>query len=537
MAVRFFRTAILVLCILSCDKSPQDQPSVDDGSTVFGFVMAEGTGLPGVAVSDGKEVVLTDEEGRYSIKSDKTTGSIFVSIPSGYESNADGILPMFHSQFTGPVSTKERIDFELKPVDQSEYRMLVFGDMHLADRKFTDDIWQFRSFAEEVNGLASSSNVPVYALTLGDMTWDVFWDTNGYGLDEYLAEIQRDFKGIRIFHTMGNHDNDPKMSGDSAGSSTYERKVCPGHYSFNVGGVHYVVLDDIVYENSESSTRNYSSGVTEEQMQWLEKDLGYIPRTAPVVVAMHIPLYNKNGNANLSNMTELIKCFEGFDYVQFVTGHKHLVYNVDMLKRSIHIMETVSGSVCGSLWMTQTACKSGMNLCGDGAPGGYRILDVKDKSIKWTYKGTGYPDDQQFRTYDRNCFCLDAKDWVPHAISSDREVFLASVGSYANRSDANQVLINIWDYDPTWTISIKENGKTLPVTQLKNAKDPLYLAAYEAYEYEHGFSVSYPASSTDHIFSVMASSPSSTLEIEVTDRFGRRYHETMSRPKAFYSPK
>ncbi|MDO5443575.1 MAG: calcineurin-like phosphoesterase family protein [Bacteroidia bacterium] len=533
---RLFAAVFLALCIISCNKAEKNVSTPDDGSTVYGFVTAGGVGLSGVVVSDGKEVVLTDEDGRYSLKSDKANGSIFVSVPSGYEALSDGVLPLFHFRTSKSPSNKERIDFELKPVDQSEYKMLFFGDMHLADRSFTNDIKQFRRFASEVNSLTADSGTPVYALTLGDMTWDVFWEANGYGFKRYLSEIQKDFSGIQIFHTMGNHDNDPDGRGDAAGSSTYEARIAPNHYSFNAGGVHYIVLDDIIYKNF-SASRDYSSGVSEEQLEWLEKDLGYIPRSTPVVVSMHIPLYNKNGNANMTNFTELISYFKDFDYVQFVTGHKHLVYNVDMLDRSVPIYENVSGSVCGSLWMTETACESGMNLCCDGAPGGYRIMDIKGNDIRWTYKGTECPQEQQFRTYDRNSFCLDVNGWVPHASAADQKAFLASVGNYANKSISNQVLINVWDYDPSWSISVKENGKSLTVNQLKNVKDPLYLAVYEAYEYEHGYSVSYPANTTDHIFSVNASSPSSTLEIEVTDRFGRTYSETMLRPKPFYSPK
>ena len=36
-----------------------------------------------------------------------------------------------------------------------------------------------------------------------------------------------------------------------------------------------------------------------------------------------------------------------------------------------------------------------------------------------------------------------------------------------------------------------------------------------------------------HIFSVTASSATSTLEIKVTDRFGNEWSEQMVRPKAF----
>lgn len=522
---RNIRTFLLLLALASaiqaCNKETGGKGApVEDNSTVYGYVTANGRGLAGVVVSDGNLVTVTDEDGCYRLESEKPFGSVFVSVPSGYEALApDGLLPEFSARLTKDASVREKIDFKLKSVDQSRYRMLVFGDIHLADRKFTDDIAQFRRFADEINDLTATSDIPVYALTLGDMSWDVFWKSNNYGLKEYLAEARRDLDSLTVYHTMGNHDNDPEKSGDRAGSSTYEATVCPNHYSFNVGKVHYVVLDNILYKNENPGTRDFNATVTTQQLNWLSRDLSHVDRSTPVVVAMHIPIYNENGSNYLYNMSEFINCFKGFDYVQVLTGHRHTVYVNDMLSRSIHTIETVSGAVCGSLWMTETACKSGMNLCSDGAPGGYRILDVDGASIKWRYKGTECPEDLQFRTYDRNMICLD---------------FLPSAGDYAVKSTSNEVLINVWDYDPSWNISVTENGKPLEVKRLSNAYDPLYLAVYEAYEYRHGYTISYPSSKTDHIFSVTASTPVSTLDITVTDRFGRIYSETMKRPKAFY---
>jgi hypothetical protein len=46
--------------------------------------------------------------------------------------------------------------------------------------------------------------------------------------------------------------------------------------------------------------------------------------------------------------------------------------------------------------------------------------------------------------------------------------------------------------------------------------------------------VNHPTSTDNtHMFRAAASSPNSTLEIKVTDSFGRVYSETMERPKAF----
>ena len=535
---RLLRVLLLLCLAVSCEKEPAEkQETVNEDVTIFGEVTSDGKGINGVVISDGIEVTLTDKDGRYALKSDKSQGSVFMSVPSGYEPLSDGVLPKFFARLTRRPDELERVDFKLVPADQSSYRMLAFGDMHLAGRSFCSDISQFREFASEVNELVASSDVPVYALTLGDMTWDLFWESNNYGLEEYRREIQRDFSGFQIYHSMGNHDNDPSFVGDAAAESTYEQMLCPNHYSFNVGGEHYIVLDDVQYNNTSQGQRSFLPQISKEQLAWLKKDLEHVDRSTPVLVAMHVPLYRNDASGYIYNFSEVIRCFSGFDYVQFLTGHTHVVYNVDMLSRSIHIFENNSGAVCGAWWMTDTACKAGMNLCSDGAPGGYRVLDVDGTGISWRYKGTGCADDFQFRTYDRNQICMDVDGWVPHATDDDKATFTHSVGSYGQKSTANQVLINVWDYDPSWKISVSENGRQLDVRQLKNVKDPLYLAAYEAYEYEHGYSVSYPCGTTDHIFSVTASSPTSTLEIKVTDRFGRVYTQKMTRPQAFYEPR
>lgn len=534
---KLFRILVLLAVVLSCDKMPaapsSDEEIVGDGVTLYGYVTSGGGGVEGVVVSDGYEVTTTRYDGRYELKSDKQNGYVFISVPSGYESESKGVLPQFFVRCSSPADMVERCDFSLKKVNQDEYHVLVMGDMHLAGRTFCRDFEQFRRFSAEATTVPYAADGPVYALTLGDMTWDVYWQTSPFDLTDYVLEIQKDFRGMQFFHTMGNHDNDPSLVGDFPGESTYRKVIGPNYYSFNIGEVHYIVLDDILYKNAPAGTRDFSPQVTDAQMEWIRKDLHYVKKDTPVVVAMHSPLYRRDGSSALYNLGNFIRCFEGYRYVQFLTAHMHSVYNVDMLSRSIHIFENNSGAVCGAWWMTDTACGSGMNLCSDGAPGGYRILEVSGSDIKWRYKGTSCNEDSQFRTYDRNQIFMSKEKYVPHASAEDQAAFVTSTGEYSRPSFSNQVLLNIWDYDPSWKISVKENGKTLKVTRLSDMKDPLYLAVYEAYEYEHRYSVSYPASLTDHMFCVYASGPSTTLDIEITDRFGRRYRETMTRPKPF----
>ena len=52
-------------------------------------------------------------------------------------------------------------------------------------------------------------------------------------------------KGIQIFHTIGNHDFDYKATSDFEAGSKFRTNIAPLYYSFNIGKVHYVVMDDI----------------------------------------------------------------------------------------------------------------------------------------------------------------------------------------------------------------------------------------------------------------------------------------------------
>ncbi|MDR1680493.1 MAG: calcineurin-like phosphoesterase C-terminal domain-containing protein [Prevotellaceae bacterium] len=99
----------------------------------------------------------------------------------------------------------------------------------------------------------------------------------------------------------------------------------------------------------------------------------------------------------------------------------------------------------------------------------------------------------------------------------------------------NEVLINIWSYEKDWSIEVKEGAAVLPVTRV-SVKDPLHIISYEAKRLNVNAepTTSFVTLNTSHFFKVTATSPTSTLSIKVTDRFGNVYSETMTRPKQFY---
>ena len=57
----------------------------------------------------------------------------------------------------------------------------------------------------------------------------------------------------KIFNIMGNHDNDPYCAGDWIAENKFREVVGPTYYSFNLGSIHYVVLDNVEYINTGGS--------------------------------------------------------------------------------------------------------------------------------------------------------------------------------------------------------------------------------------------------------------------------------------------
>ena len=256
-----------------------------------------------------------------------------------------------------------------------------------------------------------------------------------------------------------------------------------------------------------------------------------VSKSTPVVVTFHAPAFNESGLDAMKNTSELVNCFAGFSDVTFVSGHTHKLYSVLDSKKKIK--EYNNGAVCAAWWWTGYYTP-GLNMAQDGAPAGYRIMDVKGTECTSYFKAIGKDHSYQFRSYDRNSIEMTAENFLTNQAKADE--FLQDVkaaGGYDTQDKSNKVLINVWDYNANWKVEVFENGNPLTVTKL-SAYDPLYLIAYNAKRYNAGSSgFSFKGSVSKHIFQVTAKEASSTLEIKVTDDEGRVYIENMKRPKAF----
>lgn len=506
----------------------EDGIVVSPGTTIYGKVLCGDTPVEGVVVSDGVDVTATDSRGVYMLASAKKNGLVFISIPGGYRMPKTlSPVPSFWKRLAKGASEAERVDFSLVREEQQRHTMMALGDIHLYSSPASS---QFVSLlVTELNCISPDAVTgPVYGITMGDMTWDMYWYRNNFGIVRYLADLSR-ITGITVFSTVGNHDNDMQYDSKTEFLSTgedwkcmseYRRYLGPTCWSCNIGDIHYVSLDDVITVNtggiSDMDSRGCWRGVSEVDMEWLRKDLSYVDSSTPVIVSIHIPLYNASGTSYTSSsssvnstVSEIVAPFARFDKVLFLSAHTHTLYSNVKKLGDMTVTEWNTGAVCGNFW---TCAVRGLDLCVDGTPGGYRVVRVDGKEISSVYKAIGKSEDYFFRAYDRNEMNL------PYDAAYTKD--------YYGVNTDNWIYLNVWDYKEGWTVSVTENGVPLEVTQF-SSYDPLYMLMYC-----DGLSTTRPAPCLT-LFKAKATSRNSSVIITVTDEYGNVGRRTMARPKTF----
>lgn len=502
-----------------------DLITVAPSTTVYGRVLCGGNGLEGVVVSDGLITAKTDVNGVYQLSSAKKQGYIFVVLPSGYAAPVKGVFPQIHAFCKESPDVPERLDFSLqKDGNQSRHTVLVMGDFQLCRRY--DDTEQVKPLLEELSSYAAdNAGKKFFGMLLGDLTWDTDWVSSGFGLPEF-AEVMKGVRGMTFHSVIGNHDYELEAAGDMATAAKYKQYIGPTYYSFNYGRIHYICLDSVVCTNDGNGSRSYDRKIDADQLSWLDADLSYVDKSTQVVLMTHV------NRSSISNFSELMSHFAGFSRpVHLFTAHTHTMSNSDKTSEPIPYFEHNSATPSGCLWETGSVTP-GINLCKDGTPAGYTIFSVDGDDVSWRYKSVGRSIDYQFRVYDRRAVALNSALLLPEAHQSNRTNFDSAASGWADYGTGNKIFINVWNYDPSWKIEVMESGRPLTVTKVSRT-DPYYIWSYLSryYDSPQKKEAATSAGSTGHFFEVSAESPTSTLEVTVTDRFGNMIHESFSRPK------
>lgn len=403
--------AVPLFFSVACLLSPTALANTDDAmATGVVFVDTNGnrtrdadeTGLAGVGVSNGREVVQTDADGRYTLAVDDDS-IVFAIKPSGYRTVTDkDHLPRFYYihkpagspkglgfpgvEPTGPLPAE--IDFPLYSVDEpAAFDVLFFGDPQPRDQKEIDYI--AHDVVEDLVGVDAA-----FGVTLGDILFD---DLSLFdSLNRTIGKI-----GIPWYNVIGNHDINYAAETDELSDETYERVYGPAYFAFDYGSVHFIMVDDIHWVK-EGEKKLYRSGLSEKQLMFIENDLKHVPQDHLVVAMMHIPLVKSTPWIE-PRREKLLRLLESREHCISLAGHTHhhehvMMTDTDGWKGSKPHHHMINVTVCGAWWSGKPD-EHGIphTMCADGTPNGYTIMHFDGTSYLLDYRAARRGADEQLR--------------------------------------------------------------------------------------------------------------------------------------------
>lgn len=228
------------------------------------------------------------------------------------------------------VTSNTQADAQKKSQKNGSFSFVFITDIHMEYAEKT--MKSFDNTVKQVNALK-----PDFIITGGDNVKDARQQRESYAdslYNLYLAQIKR--FDTPVYSGLGNHEvfgvaNPAADPGSKMyGKKMYESKIGPAYSSFMHKGWKFFMLDNI-----KDVGRRYVGNISDEQMEWLKKELAATEPSTPIVVVGHIPfissmkqfemgsLATTPDNDGVSNSVEFFKLFEKHDLKLVLQGHFH----------------------------------------------------------------------------------------------------------------------------------------------------------------------------------------------------------------------
>lgn len=390
-----------------------------------GLRRAGDPGVAGVGVSNGREVVLTDRNGKYRIPvtddcvlfAIKPRGwqfpldhhrkpqSYYVHKPSGSPNYQYlGVRP------TGPLPTS--VDFALRPQNEPDkFRMIMFGDPQPRNQR--EIAYIAHDVVEQCARDAAEMDCR-FGISLGDIMFD---DLSLFeSLNSVIASVDRPWYSV-----VGNHDLNFDAPDTYKSTETWHRVYGPTHYAFNYGPVHFLVLNNILWRGG--ANRGYHGEITQEQLEFVKNDLVHVPKDRLLVICMHIPI------VNVENREALYRLIEDRPYTLSFSAHTHVAAHHFLGKEQgwngakphHHVNHA---TVCGSWWQGAPDERGIPHATmSDGGPNGYSIVEFDRNRYKIMFRPASRPASEQMAI------------WVPDEVASgDTVLVIVNVFAGSERS-------------------------------------------------------------------------------------------------------
>jgi hypothetical protein len=361
-------------------------------------------GLAGIKVSNGDDIVKTDQDGRYEIPIGDDT-ILFVIKPRGYMTPVnDDFLPQFyyiHKPAGSPPDFKyagvaptgplpDSVDFPLtKRPEPDKFRALIFGDTQ--PRNITEVEYMAHDVIAQV--IANEGHGAALGVTLGDIVFDDLDVMKPH--NQAIAMI-----GIPWYNVIGNHDMNYDAHDDEQSDETFERVYGPAYYSFDHGPTHFMVLDDVTWVGaSGDQPGRYYGGLGEKQMRFIKNDLALIPEDQLVVLMMHIPL------TAVEDRQELYRLIEQRPAAVSLSAHTHFMEHryigeEDGWRGPEKHHHVINVTVCGSWWRGRKDERGIPHATmSDGGPNGYSIMEFDGADYSLEFRAAGRPAEYQMNIY------------------------------------------------------------------------------------------------------------------------------------------
>jgi hypothetical protein len=459
-------------------------------------------GVGNIAVSNGREVVLTNGEGKYLLPINDDN-IIFVIKPAGYKIETDeynqprsfyihktGGSPVLHYEGVKPTGNLPvSLDFALIKYNESEtFASLIFGDSQVYNE---DEIEYFeRGIVDETKTLTT----PSFGITLGDLVGD--------NLKLHLPYKNAIKKiGLPWYNVIGNHDMNYDAKADSLSDETFEANFGPANYAFNYGKAHFIVLDDILYPDPVDG-KGYRGGFRSDQLDFVQNDLQFVAFDRLVVICLHIPLNSNNDAFRKDDQQRLFHLLDNYPNVLILSAHTHYQTQHFVGRRNdlkpLH--EYNVGTSCGD-WYSGIFDEKGIPVATmrDGTPKGYALLNIDGNQYKLDYKVAGKPVDYQINLY---CPKVNAVVIFANFFMGDN----SSVLEYRVNQGEWKKMNKTEDYDPAYYRYMQEWDYIEDVRQGRRPSHPVRCT--------HLWRANIPSNLPDG---------QHTVEVRTTDRYGRTF--------------
>jgi hypothetical protein len=497
------------------------------------------SGISGVLVSYGREVVKTDAEGRYVLPVEDGN-IIFVVKPTGYTAPIERgtMLPRFyyiHQPQGTPAQLGLRyngvapsgplpgsIDFALRKVSEpTRFDVLLFSDTHAGSDAEIDFIRD-----DVVNPLIGTK--AAFGITTGDIVSDKLSLYARY--NRIIGQL-----GVPWHNIVGNHDLNFDAPDARYSRETFKRTFGPTYYAFEYGGVLFLMLDNVEYLGARprgtGEDCRYQGRFGERQLAFVANVLRQTPADRLVVAAMHIPLATyldpTDPASNTADGSAFIKLLGERPSISF-SGHTHTTEHHylgdadcdsgDRLHHH-HVLTAVSGS-----WWSGPYDHRGVPVADshDGTPSGFHVLSVDGNLATTRYRPAKEPNARQVRTV-----------LEPPAVSSsakDEDLRMSRLTGAPVAQDSvgdTDLVVNVFDGGPRSNVEYRIGARAAVRMERQRRQDPFVKEVFARNQATNRSWVK--AELCSHLW--VARLPADLepgihcIKVHVTDEYGRAHYD------------